>query len=130
MIPVVIQENSPRFLNFVAEESNEERKVNLDLLDEVREEARVSAEALKKGEPRPFGRGTKAQLQREAEAVPGGKFGDEESASARDRKQVVPQVDWPVQSSGDVGERRLSAGDLGRRGDPQNVQRHALKTLF
>ena len=48
MIPVEIQESSPRFLNFIAEESNEERKVNLDLLDEVREEARVSAEAVKR----------------------------------------------------------------------------------
>ena len=35
-------------MNFIAEESNEERKVNLDLLDEVREEARVSAEAIKR----------------------------------------------------------------------------------
>jgi len=32
----------------VVEESNEERKVNLDLLDEVREEARIKAEALKR----------------------------------------------------------------------------------
>ena len=48
MIPVEIQENSPRFQNFVAEDSNEERKVYLDLLDEVREEARIKAEALKK----------------------------------------------------------------------------------
>ncbi|XP_068486656.1 uncharacterized protein [Phaseolus vulgaris] len=48
MIPVEIQENSPRFLNFVAERSNEERKVNLDLLDEIREEARISAEAIKR----------------------------------------------------------------------------------
>ena len=48
MIPIEIQENSPRFQNFVAEESNEERKVNLDLLDEVREEARIKAEALKR----------------------------------------------------------------------------------
>ena len=46
MIPVEIQESSPRFQNFVAEESNEERKVNLDLLDEVREEARIKVEAL------------------------------------------------------------------------------------
>ena len=48
MIPVEIQENSPRFQNFVAEESNEERKVNLDLLDEVREEARIKDVALKR----------------------------------------------------------------------------------
>jgi len=48
MISVEIQESSPRFQNFVAEESNEERKVNMDLLDEVREEARVKAEALKR----------------------------------------------------------------------------------
>jgi len=32
----------------MAEESNEERKVNLDLLDEVREEARIKAEAVKR----------------------------------------------------------------------------------
>jgi len=48
MIPVEIQENSLRFQNFVVEESNEERKVNLDLLDEVREEVRIKAEALKR----------------------------------------------------------------------------------
>ncbi|XP_068503517.1 uncharacterized protein [Phaseolus vulgaris] len=48
MIPVEILENSPRFQNFVVEESNKERKVNLDLLDEEREEARIKAEALKR----------------------------------------------------------------------------------
>ena len=48
MIPIEIHESSPRFLCFVAEESNEERKVNLDLLDEVREEARIKAEAVKR----------------------------------------------------------------------------------
>jgi len=48
MIPAEIQENSPHFHNFVAEESNEERKVNVDLLDDVREEARIKVEALKR----------------------------------------------------------------------------------
>jgi len=48
MILIEIQESSPRFQNFVAQASNEERKVNLDLLDEVREEARIKAEALKR----------------------------------------------------------------------------------
>jgi len=48
MIPVEIQENSPHFQNFVAEESNKEIKVNLDLLDEVKEEARIKVEALKR----------------------------------------------------------------------------------
>ena len=48
MIPVEIQENSPRFQSFVVEESNEGRKVNLDLLDEVREHARINSEALKR----------------------------------------------------------------------------------
>ena len=48
MIPVEIHESSPHFLSFVAEESNEERKVNLDLLDEAREEARIKAEAVKR----------------------------------------------------------------------------------
>jgi len=32
----------------VAEESKQERRVNLDLLEEVREEARIKAEALKR----------------------------------------------------------------------------------
>ena len=42
------QESSLRFQNFVAEDSNEERRMNLDLLDEVGEEARVKAEAVKR----------------------------------------------------------------------------------
>jgi len=41
MIPVKIHESSPWFQNFIAKESDEGRKVNLDLLDEVREQARV-----------------------------------------------------------------------------------------
>jgi len=48
MILVEIHESSPRFLSFVTEESNEERKVNLDLLDEVREEAKIKVEAVKR----------------------------------------------------------------------------------
>ncbi|XP_068474767.1 uncharacterized protein [Phaseolus vulgaris] len=48
MIPVEIHESSPRFQNFVAEVSNEERRVNLDLLDEAREKARIKAEAVKR----------------------------------------------------------------------------------
>ena len=48
MIPVEIQENSPRFQNFIAKESNEGRKVNLDLLDWVREQASVKSKALKR----------------------------------------------------------------------------------
>jgi len=44
MIPVEIHESSPRFQSFVAEESNEERRVNLDLLDE----ARIKVEAVKR----------------------------------------------------------------------------------
>ena len=48
MIPVEIHESSPCFLGFVVEESNEERKVNLDLIDEAREEAKIKAEAAKR----------------------------------------------------------------------------------
>jgi len=48
MIPVDIHESYPRFQNFVAEESNEGRKVNLDLLDEVQEQAHIKSEALKR----------------------------------------------------------------------------------
>jgi len=48
MILVEIQESLPRFQNFVAEESNKEMRISLDLLDEVREEMRIKAEALKR----------------------------------------------------------------------------------
>jgi len=48
MIQVEIQENSPRFQSVVVEESNEGRKVNLDLLDEVRDYACINSEALKR----------------------------------------------------------------------------------
>jgi len=68
MIPVEIQENSPRFQNFVVEESNEERKVNLDLLHEVREE------------------------QGETSAVSGRRLGDAKSPPVPARRQVVSQV--------------------------------------
>ena len=48
MIPAEIHESSPRFLGFVAEESNEEWRVNLDLIDEAREEAKIKVEAVKR----------------------------------------------------------------------------------
>jgi len=48
MIPVEIHESSPCFLSFVAEECNKERKVNLDLLDEARQEVRIKAEVVKR----------------------------------------------------------------------------------
>ena len=48
MIPMEIHESSPHFQNFVVEESNEEKRVNLDLFDEAREEARIKAEAVKR----------------------------------------------------------------------------------
>ncbi|XP_068486954.1 uncharacterized protein [Phaseolus vulgaris] len=48
MIPIEIQESSPRFQNFMMEESDKGRKENLNLLDKVREQARVRAEALKR----------------------------------------------------------------------------------
>jgi len=47
-LPVEIHESSPRFQSFVAEESNAERRVNLDLLEETREEARIKAKAVKR----------------------------------------------------------------------------------
>jgi len=48
MILVEIQKSLQWFQNFVMEESNEGRKENLDLLDEVHKQARFKAEALKK----------------------------------------------------------------------------------
>jgi len=59
----------------VVEESNKEKKVNLDLLDEVREEARIKAEALKR----------RVELQAETSAVPGRRPGDEEGPPDRDQ---------------------------------------------
>ena len=49
MIPVEIQENSPQFQGFIVEESNKGKKVNLDLLDMVREHVRINSKALKRG---------------------------------------------------------------------------------
>jgi len=46
--PVEIQESSPRFQSFVVEESNEGRKVNVNLFDEVREHACINSDALKR----------------------------------------------------------------------------------
>ena len=48
MIPVEVQENSPWFQSFVVGESNERRRMNLDLLEEVCDHARINSEALKK----------------------------------------------------------------------------------
>jgi len=80
MIPVDIQESSPCFLNFVAEESNEERKMNLDL-----QQAEVEL-------------GVQVQLEAEASPVPGRRPGDAEGPPLSAREQVVPQVDWSFQS--------------------------------
>jgi len=90
MIPVEIQENSSRFQNFVTEESNEGRKVNLDLLDEVREQARVKAEALKRrveqkqrSKLRPWQFQIVDLVMRKSSPIPVG-------------EQAVPQMDWPI----------------------------------
>jgi len=93
MISVEIQKNSQRFQNFVVEESNEERKVNLDLLDEVREEARIKVEALKR-------RVEYRQLQVETSAIPSRRPGDVESPPVPVGKQVISQVYRPFQSNG------------------------------
>ena len=69
MIPVEIQESSPRFQNFVAEDSSEERRLNLDLLDEVREEARVKAEAVKRRNERRYNSKVMPRQFREGDLV-------------------------------------------------------------
>jgi len=69
MIPVEIQESSPRFLNFVSEDSNEERRMNLDLLDEVREEAREKAEAIKRRVERKYNSKIKPRQFRDGDLV-------------------------------------------------------------
>jgi len=69
MIPVEIHESSPRFQNFVAKESNEERRVNLDLLDEAREEARIKAEAMKRRVERQYNSKVRPRLFQAADLV-------------------------------------------------------------
>ena len=55
--------------NFVAEDSNEERRMNFDLLDEVREEARVKAEAVKRRVERKYNSKIKPRQFRDGDLV-------------------------------------------------------------
>ena len=97
MIPIEIQESSPRFQSFVAEESNEERTVNLDLLDEVREEARIKAETVKRRVKHKYSSKLKPrQFQVKAPTVPSCWPGNAEGSPIPVGEQVVPQVDWPL----------------------------------
>ena len=78
MIRVEIQESSPRFQNFVAEESNEEKRVNLDLLDEV-----------------------------ETSIVPSRRLGNAKGSPLPVGEQVVPGVDWPIPRDRGARERSV-----------------------
>ena len=71
MIPVETHERSSRFQNFVAEDSDEERRMNLDLLNEVREEARVKAEAVKRRVERKYNSKIKPRQFRDGDLVMG-----------------------------------------------------------
>jgi len=42
MIPVEVQEKSPRFHSFVVEESNEGKRMSQDLLEQVHDHARIN----------------------------------------------------------------------------------------
>lgn len=48
MILVEVLEKSPRFQNFIPEESNKGIRTNLDLLEEVHDRAHLHSEALKR----------------------------------------------------------------------------------
>jgi len=48
MIPIEILKDSPRFQKFTHENFDKERILNLDLLDEVCDRARINSEALKR----------------------------------------------------------------------------------
>ena len=86
MIPVEIQESSSRFQNFVAEDSNEERRLNLDLLDKVREEARVKAEEVKRRIERRYNSKVMSRQLREGDLVM-------EEAQAQAHMQTHQRVD-------------------------------------
>ncbi|XP_068497746.1 uncharacterized protein [Phaseolus vulgaris] len=124
MIPVEIQESSPRFKNFVAEDSNAERRMNLDLLDEVREEARVKAEAVKRRVERKYNSRMKIK------AIQRWRPGDEEGPPIRDAEQVVAQVDGTVQSNRSTRKRCLPPRNTGRRGDSSYLERHPSQVLL
>ena len=53
----------------MSEDSNEERRMNLDLLDEVREEARVKAEAVKRRVKRKYNSKIKPRQFRDGDLV-------------------------------------------------------------
>jgi len=74
MIPMEVQENSPRFQSFTVEESNERRRVNLDLLEETRDHARINSEAIKR----------RVQLRHKTKIVQGFRLGDEEGLPLSD----------------------------------------------
>lgn len=48
MIPVGILEDSPRFWKLTPENSDKERIISLDLLEEVRDQAHINSEAQKR----------------------------------------------------------------------------------
>jgi len=54
IIPVGIHEGSPHLLGFMAEESDEERKVNMDLIGKAKKEAKIKAEAVKRSVERQY----------------------------------------------------------------------------
>ena len=103
MILVEIHESSPRFQSFVAEESNEERRVNLDLLDEAREEARIKAEAVKRKVEHQYNSKVKPRQFQVADLV------TSKAHPYELENKLVPQVDRALQSNRGSGERVVQA---------------------
>ena len=122
MIPVEIQESSPRFQHFVAEDSNEERKLNLDLLDEVREEARVKAEAVKRRIERRYNSKVMPRQFKEGDLVM------RKAHQYEMENKLSPK--WTVQNNRGARERRLPLRDIGRRGDSSHLERHTPQVIL
>ena len=76
----------------MVEESNEERKVNLDLVDEVREEARIKNEG-----------GVQIQLQVETSVVPGRRPGDAKAHPYQLENKLSPKWTGPFRITGALG---------------------------
>lgn len=93
MIPVEVLECSHKFQNFTTEGFDKGRRMDLDLLDEVRNNVRISSEALKRRVEL-----KKKKKQGEPSTIQGDQPGVTKGLPLSNREQVLPKVVWPIPS--------------------------------
>ena len=86
----------------MAEESNEERNVNLDLLDEVREEARIKTKALKRRVDYKYSSKLRPRQFQVADLVM-------QKAHPYQLEKKLSQVDWSFQGNRGPWDRGIQA---------------------